>query len=300
MALIFLGLSAAVMGALGLFWLVQALVTGRARGVRQSADRVSQPARFWLNVAVLFGLVAVSSTYVAWAAVAGGMLRSAFRARHPMAVSHRVPESPVERFSADGCETPGPRVCFVTVGVAPDIPVDSLARFYSTLLGSPVGILGAIALTRQAGGFPVIDERRLQVGTGALERLVRATYPMLWGDRDVTVVILTGHDLWVENRPGQRYAFGAVTVRKADGGFAIVSSARMDPAAYGEAADPAVLERRMHVMLGKYLAMLLYGATPSTDPTSPVYNAIQSPVDVGSSRVDLQACKLEYSIVSPK
>jgi hypothetical protein len=93
-------------------------------------------------------------------------------------------------------------------------------------------------------------------------------------------VILTGHDLWLENRPSQRYALGAVTVRNAGGGFAIVSSARMDPAASGQAADPAVLERRMHAMLGKYLAMLRYGATPSADPTSPVYNAVQSPADL--------------------
>ena len=196
-----------------------------------------------------------------------------------------VPESPVARPSAADCETPGPRICFVTVGVAPDIPVDSLGRYYSTLLGSPVGILEPIALTRQAEGFPVIDERRLQVGTGALERLVRATYPTLWGDRDVTVVILTGHDLWLEDRPGQRYAFGAATVRNAGGGFAIVSSSRMDPAAYGQAADPAVLERRMHAMLGKYLAMLRYGAKPSADPTSPVYNAVQSPADLDRMRV---------------
>jgi len=283
-ALIFLGVSAAAMGAWGLFWLVQAFVTGRARGVWLTAERASEPARFWLNVAVLVLLVAVSSTYLAWAAVERGVVGSAFRARHSVAVDRDVPELPVARPSAAGCETPGPRVCFVAVGVAPDIPVDRLSRYYSTLLGSTVGILEPIALTRQAEGLPVIDERRLQVGTGALERLVRATYPMLWGDRNVTVVILTGDDLWLENRPGERYAFGAATVRNAGGGFAIVSSARMDPAAYGQAADPAVLERRMHTMLGKYLAMLRYGARPSADPTSPVYNAIQSPTDLDRMR----------------
>jgi hypothetical protein len=208
----------------------------------------------------------------------------AFQARHPVALDRDMPESPVARPSAAGCDTPGPRVCFVAVGVAPDIPVESLSRYYSTLLGSPVGILAPIALTRQAGGLPVIDEHRLQVGTGGLERLVRATYPMLWGDRDVTVVILTGHDLWLENRPGQRYAFGAATVRDAGGGFAIVSSARMDPAAYGQAGDPALLERRMQPMLGKYLAMLWYGARPSPDPTSPVYNAVRSPADLDRMR----------------
>jgi hypothetical protein len=272
------------MGALGLFRLVQAFVTGRAYGVRQSADRVSQPARFWLSVAVLVGLVAVSSTYVAWAIVASGAIGSAFQASHPATVDRHVPESPVARLSAAGCETPGRRVCFVTAGVAPDIPVDRLARYYSTLLGSPVGILDPIVLTRQAGGLPVIDAGRLQVGTGAVERLVRDTYPMLWGDRDVTVVILTGHDLWVEDRPGQRYAFGAATVRNAGGGFAIVSSARMNPAAYGQAADPAVLEQRMHAMLGKYLAMLQYGARPNADPTSPIYSAVQSPADLDRMR----------------
>jgi hypothetical protein len=287
MGLISLGVSAAVTDTWGLYWLVQALVTGRARGVRLSAERASEPARFWLNVAVLVLLVAVSSTYLAWAAVAGGVVGSAFRARHPVGVDRHVPESPVARVSAAGCETAGPRACFVVVGVAPDIPVESLSRYYSTLLGSPVGILAPIALTRQADGLPVIDERRLQVGTRALERLVRATYPMLWGDRDVTVVILTGHDLWIEDRPGQRYAFGAAMVRSAGGGFAIVSSARMDPAAYGQVGDPAVLERRIHAMLGKYLAMLWYGARPSADPTSPVYNAVQSPADLDRMRVFL-------------
>jgi hypothetical protein len=283
-ALTFLGLSAAAMGALGLFGLVQAFVTGRARGVRQSADRASQPARFWLIIAVLVLLVAVSSTYLAWAAVAGGVIGNAFRARHAVRVDNDVPEAPVARLSAAGCQTPGPRVCFVAVGIAPDTPVDRLGRYYSTLLGSPVGILEPIALARQADGLLVVDQQRSQVGAAAVERLVRATYPMLWGDRDVTIVILTGQDLWLENTPSQRYAFGTATARNAGGGFAVVSSARMDPAAYGQTADPAVLERRMHALIGKYLALLRYGAKPSTDPTSPVYNAVQSPADLDRMR----------------
>ncbi len=117
-----------------------------------------------------------------------------------------------------------------------------------------------------------------------MERLVRITYPMLWRDSDVTLVILTGHDLWLETRPQQRFVFGTVTVRKGGGGFAIISSARMDPAAYGNATDSALLERRLRVLLGKHLALLRYGATPSEDPTSPVYNAVQSPADLDRMR----------------
>jgi hypothetical protein len=283
--LVVLGVFAAALDALGVFWLVQAAVTGRAYGVRGlTADRATHPARFWLNVALLVGLVGVASSSLTWTAVVSGVFGSGFRANHPVATGRDQPESPVARASAAGCEEPGPRLCFVAVGAAPDIPVDRLAQYTSTLLGSSVGILEPIALTHEAGGFPMIDERRLQVGTGALERLVRATYPMLLGDPDVTLVIFTGHDLWIENSPGQRYAFGTVTVRSAGGGFAIVSSARMDPAAYGQAVDPTVLERRMHVLLGKYLALLRFGATPSTDPSSPVYNAVQSPADLDRMR----------------
>ncbi len=284
-ALMVWGLSASVLGALGLLWLVQAFTTGRARGIRQTAERASQPALFWLNVAVLVGLVAVSSSSLALMAVTRGVPGWTFRARHPVAHPHDVPESPVTRLAATTCEAPGLRVCFVAVGAAPDIPVDRLARYFSTLLGSPVGILDPIELTRQAGGLPVIDEQRSQVGVGALERLVRDTSPRLWGNRDVTVVILTGYDLWLENRPDQRYALGALTVRNTGGGFAVVSSARMDSAAYGQEADPALLERRMHVMVGKYLAMLRYGETPSADPASPVYNSIQSPADLDRMQV---------------
>ena len=40
----------------------------------------------------------------------------------------------------------------------------------------------------------------------------------------------------------------------------------------------------MHAMLGKYLALLRYGAKPSADPTSPVYNAVQSPADLDRMR----------------
>jgi hypothetical protein len=245
-----------------------------------SADRATQPARFWLNVALLVGLVGVASSSLTWTAVVSGVLGSGFRATHPVATGRDQPESPVARGSAAGCEELGPRVCFVVAGVAPDVPVDRLAAYASTLLGAPVGILDPIALTQQAEGRPIIDEQRFQVGTDALERLVGATYPRLWGNRDITLVILTGYDLWIENSPEQRYAFGAVTVRNGGGGFAVVSSARMDPAAYGQAADPAVLERRLNVLLGKYLALLRYGATPSTDPTSPVYNAVRSPADL--------------------
>jgi hypothetical protein len=93
-------------------------------------------------------------------------------------------------------------------------------------------------------------------------------------------VILTGNDLWSETRPDWRYSLGRATSRRGRGGFAVVSSARMDPAAYGQIADGAVLARRIHALVGKYLAILSYGESVSNDPASPVYDAIRSPSDL--------------------
>jgi hypothetical protein len=275
-----LGLSAAAVGALGLYWLVQALRTGRVRGrFGRAAVRANQPARFWLMIAIYLGVVA-NASFIVWTVVTHGRSGNTFQVLHPLGVGREIPESPKAKLSAAGCEGSGPRVCLVIVGVSPDVSAENLARYISALIKRPVGILPPIPLTRQVEGLPLVNERRRQAGAGALERLVSATYPMLWRDRDATMLILTGYDIWLESRPNQRYAFGTVTVRTAGGGFAVVSSARMDPAAYGRAPDPGLLERRVRVMVGKYLAMMLYGARPSADPASPFYNRIQSPGDL--------------------
>jgi predicted Zn-dependent protease len=217
-------------------------------------------------------------------AVSHAMRGRAFRAVHAISDTSDLPASPVARLSTPGCAGPGPRVCLGSIGAAPDVSLDTLARYYSSLLGSAVGLLDPIAVTREVQGVPIVDAARSQLGAHALMNLLRETYPTLWQDPDVTVVVLTGNDLWFEDRPDLHYGFGTATSRQRGGGFAIVSTARMDPAAYGRATDAALLERRVRAMVGKYLAVLRYGEAPSSDPASPVYNAIQAPTDLDRMR----------------
>jgi hypothetical protein len=276
--------TAAVAAALGLFWLVRGLTSGRAVGAFGTADRASSPVLFWLNVAVIAGLVAVSSGYLAWAGFTSGAVPGTFRATHPVAVSGDATPAPVPRASAPGCDTPGPRVCFVAAGAAPDVSVEFLASYYSTLLGAPVGVLDPIPLPKQARGRRLVDPGRAQVGAGALIELVRETYPTLWVDRGTTILILTGNDLWVENHADWAFAFGSLVERRGGGGMAVVSSARMDPVAYGHAPDPARVERRVRSLIGKYVAILRYGERLSHDPSSPVFDPIQSLSDLDGMR----------------
>jgi predicted Zn-dependent protease len=272
-----LAVVAALAAAFGLHELRRAFTTGRALGRFGVADRATRPAQFWVNVAVLFVLVTVPSTYIGLTALGP---RRSFHPEHPVPNAGATRRSPVARPTPAGCLGPGPHVCFVAAGAAPDVEVETLASFYSTLLGSPVGVLDPIALTREADGRALVDAQRSQVGADALMRLVRATYPALWNDRDATVVILTGYDLWLETRPDWRYSFGRATLRSGGGGFAVVSTARMDPAAYGDPPDRAVLVRRLHAMVGKCLAILRYGQGTTSDPFSPVYNDVRSPADL--------------------
>jgi hypothetical protein len=260
----------------GLFWLYRAFATGRALGRFGFADRATRPVGFWLHVVALVGIVLLSSMQVVLPVLKE---RTGFRALHPVAASAARTPSSAGGSVASGCGEPGPAVCFVAVGAAPDVPVETLARYYSALIGSPVGVLAPVALTREAGGLPLVSAKRSQVGIDALTRLIRDTYPSLWGE-GVTVVILTANDLWLEARPDWRYSFGGATSRRGGGGFAVVSTARLDPAAYGQAPNPEVLQRRVHALIGKYLALLRYGERASSDPASPVYDAIRTPADL--------------------
>jgi hypothetical protein len=268
---------AVLTAAFGLHGLSRAFRTGRALGRLGTADRATRPVQFWLNVTVLLGLVALSSAFLILAALAW---RWSFRALHPVPGAAAPAPPPIARPVPASCHGPGPHVCFVAAGAAPDVEVETLAAFYSTLLGSPIGVLNPVALTREAGGLALVDARRSQVGADALMHLVRETYPALWTDRDAILVVLTGHDLWIETQPDWRYAFGRATSRSGGARVAVVSTARMDPAAYGEPPDRAILERRLHAMVGKYLAILRYGQDTSNDPFSPVYDNVRSPADL--------------------
>ena len=69
---------------------------------------------------------------------------------------------------------------------------------------------------------------------------------------------------------------------RADGHFAVVSSARMDPANWGERGDALRLRTRLRKMLSKNLGIMVYDLPQSRDRRSVLYGPILSLADLDS------------------
>lgn len=180
-----------------------------------------------------------------------------------------------------GCEDPGPRVCLVVVGEAPGLSIDRIVAHYSGILGTKIGTLEPIRLRAKAGDDPIVDAAHAQLQAGGVMHLVGQAYPRLYQDKDVTLIIVTGHDIRLEERPDWVYAFGAISMNQSGrGGWGLVSDARMDDAAYGASPNPAALEHRLFAMIGRYIGLMHLGLQSSNDPSSPMYHSIRSVADL--------------------
>jgi len=69
------------------------------------------------------------------------------------------------------------------------------------------------------------------------------------------------------------WTFG-FSLRSDDGHMAIVSYARMDPAALGLSSDPDMLRNRVTKMVAKNIGVMYYGLPLSNNPRSALYGSI--------------------------
>jgi predicted Zn-dependent protease len=71
---------------------------------------------------------------------------------------------------------------------------------------------------------------------------------------------------------GDFWNFGAID----PSGYAVISTARMDPQSFGQPPDERLLMERLRKMTTRYIALDLYGFPRSTDPKSVLYDSIRS------------------------
>lgn len=123
------------------------------------------------------------------------------------------------------------------------------------------------------------SDHHSQLDSDGVLYLANNAYPSLWSDDDVTLIVLTGHDLWWSESPWG-FVYGKYWSRDPSGGFAVISDARMDDRAFGGPPNDPALRARLLAMIGKYTGALYYGLALSEDPTSPMFHPISHPFEL--------------------
>ena len=167
----------------------------------------------------------------------------------------------------------GGPIYFVPLGT-PDPPfLDSLAAYLEQRYQVRVVKLAGLPLDES-----VVDNRRRQLVAEALIALMRREYPREAGDGSAVLVGITAHDLYIAGHAKWRWAFSL----RVDERLAVVSTARMDDAAWGKAPDPQRLEIRLRKMVTKNLGILYFGLDQSSDRRSVMFGPILGLGDLDS------------------
>jgi predicted Zn-dependent protease len=170
------------------------------------------------------------------------------------------------------CDGNAKRVCLVPLGKIPPAQVDALVAYYRQQYRLTVTVLPPAAIPAS-----LEDPLRQQIDASGLIDYMGSLFPAAYRDSNAVLIGLTVVDLY-DSTSHFRYVFGVKgTTRDPK---AVLSTLRMDPRFYSEPADDELLAARARKLLSKYIGLLYYGLTPSSDPTSPMFDSILGPDDV--------------------
>ncbi len=162
------------------------------------------------------------------------------------------------------------KLYFVPLGNFPTASLTKFANSSKQKTGIDVIVTQPIAFA-----LTTVDKRRQQVIAEEAINLMKARYPELASDPNAIVIGLTNEDLFIRQTDDQ-YAF----CYRMRGRFAVVSSARMDPANLGGAANDLLTESRMRKMLLKNIGILYYHLPVNHDPKSVLYEDVEEVADL--------------------
>lgn len=157
-------------------------------------------------------------------------------------------------------------VYLVPLGDFPPEMLEEFEGYYERRYRLDATVLGAVPLDDEA-----VDEVRGQYVAEDLARLVWKRYRKPSENRRAVVIGLTEEDMYMRGYPVWNFVFG---YRWPEGGYAVVSTARMNPENFGESPDAALLMERLRKMVTKQIGVLYLGLPLSDDPTSVLYTPL--------------------------
>ncbi|MEO7667362.1 MAG: hypothetical protein ABIU97_10070 [Dehalococcoidia bacterium] len=162
----------------------------------------------------------------------------------------------------------GLQVCIAPLGqVSPEL-VRHLTEHFRQQYGLSLYILTPTAIPPD-----LINDRRQQVDAYDLVDLLDRQFVIPGLAPSAVVIGVTPVDIYISTSTW-RYAFGLRS------SVSVISTTRMDPAAYGELPDDELLNSRVRKLLSKYIGFLYYNLDLSADPKSPMFDNILSPDDL--------------------
>jgi predicted Zn-dependent protease len=176
--------------------------------------------------------------------------------------------------SSDRCP-----IVFVPIGQFQELVVQSLAQHYERTLGLRVTVRRAIPLEESA-----IDHNRRQLVGDELIDLMKRRLPVQEQEQAVMIVGLTTEDMYIRQK-NWRFAFAM----RQGGRFAVVSTARMDPANFGLAPDRDVLMSRLTKMVTKQIGLYYYHLPERHEKTSVLFSPILGLDDLDTVSIGFDA-----------
>jgi len=161
-------------------------------------------------------------------------------------------------------------VYLVPLGKQQSILSTDLLAYYRKKYGLELRVLAPVPLPAWTR-----DEIRKQLISEELVEAMKRAYPQFAIDPDAILVGVTDEDMYISEM-NWSYAFSWRQEER----FAIVCTARMDPAFSKEPADPKIVEARARKMITKDIGLLYYRLQPSYDFSSAVYDYIDDVEDL--------------------
>lgn len=132
-----------------------------------------------------------------------------------------------------------------------------------------------IVMDKVPFALTTVDKKRQQVIAEEAVELMKMKYRDLVSDPNAVVIGFTDEDMYIRKRNWQ-WAFGYWTQQR----FAVVSSARMNPANLGAPANDALTEARLRKMVLKNIGVLFYLYPTNYDPKSVLYDEVHGVEDI--------------------
>ena len=166
-----------------------------------------------------------------------------------------------------------PQLYFVAIGDVPPAMIDGLVSHFQAKYGMAIKTLLPLALDEST-----VDPQRKQLVADKLIQAVRFRNASLAKRPETRVIAITPSDMFMEAMR-EKWSF-TFSLRSRDQRFAVVSYARMNPAALGAAPNEELMSSRLRKMIAKNIGIIYYALPLSKNPRSVLYGNVLSVDDL--------------------